>query len=89
MRLIKSLFLALLIAVPASAQMGQPVSWKGQAVQVEGNTYELRMTGTVSGGWHIYDLTDYGSSGPNGTIFTVEAGDKVKLVGEPYLIRGS
>ena len=85
MRLIKSLVLALLIAVPASAQMGQPVSWKGQAVQVEGNTYELRMTGTVSGGWHIYDLTDYGSSGPNGTIFTVKAGDKVKLVGEPYI----
>ena len=76
--------LILLLAVPAFAQQ-QPVSWKAEAVRVEGNTYEIRATGTMSGTWHIYDLTDYGSSGPNGTVFTVEAGDKVKLVGDPYI----
>ena len=84
MRSIKLLILTLLLAVPAFAQQ-QPVSWKAEAVQVEGNTYEIRATGTIAGNWHIYDLTDYGSSGPNGTIFTVDAGDKVKLLGDPYI----
>ncbi|MBQ6957295.1 MAG: thioredoxin family protein [Bacteroidales bacterium] len=84
MRYFKLLLLTLLLAVPAFAQM-QPVSWKAEAVQVEGNTYEIRATGTIMGNWHIYDLTDYGSSGPNGTLFTVEAGDKVKLIGDPYI----
>ena len=84
MRSFRLLILPLLLAVPAFAQQ-QPVSWKAEAVQVEGNTYEIRATGTISGAWHIYDLTDYGMSGPNGTIFTVDAGDKVKLLGDPYI----
>ena len=84
MKSFRLLLLTLLLAVPAFAQR-QPVSWKADAVQVEGNTYEIRATGTIIGNWHIYDLTDYGSSGPNGTIFTVEAGDKVKLVGDAYI----
>ncbi|MBQ3743275.1 MAG: thioredoxin family protein [Bacteroidales bacterium] len=84
MRSFRLLILTLLLAVPALAQQ-QPVSWKAEAVQVEGNTYEIRATGTIAGNWHIYDLTDYGSSGPNGTIFTVDAGDKVKLIGDPYI----
>ena len=84
MRSFRLLILTLLLAVPAFAQQ-QPVSWKAEAVQVEGNTYEIRATGTIAGNWHIYDLTDYGSSGPNGTIFTVDAGDKVKLLGDPYI----
>ena len=84
MRSFKLLILTLLLAVPAFAQQ-QPVSWKAEAVQVEGNTYEIRATGTILGNWHIYDLTDYGSSGPNGTIFTVEDGGKVKLLGDPYI----
>ena len=84
MRSFKLLILSLLLAVPAFAQQ-QPVSWKAEAVQVEGNTYEIRATGTILGNWHIYDLTDYGSSGPNGTIFTVDAGDKVKLIGDPFI----
>lgn len=84
MRSFRLLILTLLLAVPAFAQQ-QPVSWKAEAVQVEGNTYEIRATGSIAGNWHIYDLTDYGSSGPNGTIFTVDAGDKVKLLGDPYI----
>ena len=85
MKAFRLLLLSLLLAVPVFAQPMQPVSWKAEAVQVEGNTYEIRATGTIAGAWHIYDLTDYGSSGPNGTIFTVEDGGKVKLVGDPYI----
>jgi len=85
MRYFRLLLLSLLLALPVFAQPMQPVSWKAEAVQVEGNTYEIRATGTIAGAWHIYDLTDYGSSGPNGTIFTVEDGGKVKLVGDPYI----
>ena len=85
MKAFRLLLLSLLLALPVFAQPMQPVSWKAEAVQVEGNTYEIRATGTIAGAWHIYDLTDYGSSGPNGTIFTVDAGDKVKLIGDPYI----
>ena len=85
MKAFRLLLLSLLLALPVFAQPMQPVSWKAEAVQVEGNTYEIRATGTIAGAWHIYDLTDYGSSGPNGTIFTVEDGGKVKLVGDPYI----
>ena len=84
MRYFRLLLLSLLLAVPAMAQM-QPVSWKAEAVRVEGNIYEIRATGTIAGDWHIYDLTDYGSSGPNGTIFTVEDGGKLRLIGDPYI----
>jgi len=85
MKSVKLIVLFLLVALPAFAQR-QPVSWKAEAVKGEGNRCEIRVTGTIEGDWHIYDLTDYGSSGPNGTLLTVEAGDKVALSGEPYLV---
>ena len=85
MRYLKLLILALLLSAPAFGQMHQPVAWKAEAVQLEDNTWEIRATGTITGDWHIYDLTDYGSSGPNGTIFTIEDSGKVTLVGEPYI----
>ncbi len=85
MKYFRLLLLSLLLAIPAFGQMNQPVTWKAEAVQVEGNVYEIRLTGAITGNWHIYDLTDYGSSGPNGTVFTVEDGGKVELVGDPYI----
>ena len=85
MKSLRLLILSLLVAVPAFGQISQPVSWKAEAVRLEGNTYEIRAVGTIAGDWHIYDLTDYGDSGPNGTILTVEAGNKVALVGDPYI----
>ena len=85
MKSFKLLFLSLLVAVPSFAQVVQPVTWKAEAVQVEGNTYEIRATGTLEGAWHIYDLTDYGSNGPNGTVMSVEEDGKVRRVGDPYI----
>ena len=85
MKYFRLLLLSLLLAIPAFGQMNQPVTWKAEAVQVEGNVYEIRLTGAITGNWHIYDLTDYGSSGPNGTVLTVEDGGKVELVGDPYI----
>ncbi len=85
MKRVKLLILTSLLAVPALAQMSQPVSWKAEAVQIDGNLYEIRATGTIAGDWHIYDLEDYGSSGPNGTVFTVSAGDNVRLEGDPFI----
>ena len=85
MKSFKLLFLGLLLAVPSFAQVLQPVTWKAEAVRVEGNVYEIRATGTLEGAWHIYDLTDYGSDGPNGTVMTIEDGGKVRLIGDPYI----
>ena len=85
MRQFRLTLLALLCTLGAFAQNVQPVSWRAEAVRLEGNTFEIRATGTITGGWHIYDLTDYGYSGPNGTIFTIDGADKVNPVGEPYI----
>ena len=50
MKYLKLLILSLSIlpAVPAFGQMSQPVSWKAEAVRLEGNTYEIRATGTMT-----------------------------------------
>ena len=73
--------------VPAFAQLISPVSWKAEAVQVEGNTYEIRATGSVMAPWHIYDIADYGDNGPNPTVISLE-GDSFTLLGEPYMVSG-
>ena len=63
----------------------QPIKWKSELVKIEENIYELQAQGTISDQkWHIYDLGPY-EGGPNPTIFTVETGDKAKLIGKPYI----
>ena len=83
MKRISYYFLTAIIAMlsfctNSAAQMSQPVQWKITAEQKADNTYEITATGTITeAGWHIYDLTDYGTKGPNGTVVTIGEGVKV------------
>ena len=74
--LILAAFLAL--AVPAGAQMRQPVKWEVSSKKVKKNVYEIQASGKIRAGWHIYDLQEY-VGGPNPTVFTV-SGEAVEPV---------
>ena len=64
-------FSALLsLALPALAQIYQPVTWTVSSRKVTENVYEIKADAKISSGWHIYDLQDY-EGGPNPTVFTV------------------
>ena len=64
-------FSALLsLALPALAQIYQPVTWTVSSKKVTQNVYEIKANAKISSGWHIYDLQDY-EGGPNPTVFTV------------------
>lgn len=85
--MVKKLFLAVLamtMAFSAFAQMENPVSWSGKANKVDGNVYEIVLTGDITGDWHIYDLGPY-EGGPIATSVTV-AGEGVKVLDKPYLL---
>ena len=75
---------ALFIGISAYAQMENPVSWSGKANKVDGNIYEIVLTGDITGDWHIYDLGPY-DGGPIATSVTV-AGEGVKALDKPYLL---
>ena len=75
--LILAAFLAL--AVPAGAQIRQPVKWEVSSKKVKKNVYEIQANGKIRAGWHIYDLQEY-VGGPNSTVFTV-SGEAVEPVG--------
>ena len=74
---------ATVLSFSAFAQFENPVSWSVKADKVEGNVYEIVLTGEITGEWHIYDLGPY-NGGPIATTVTV-AGEGVKVVGEPYI----
>lgn len=74
--LILAAFLAL--AVPAGAQIRQPVKWEVSSKKVKKNVYEIQASGKIRAGWHIYDLQEY-VGGPNPTVFTV-SGEAVEPV---------
>lgn len=74
---------ALILGFTAFAQVENPVSWSGEANKVDGNLYEIVLTGEIEGDWHIYDLGPY-NGGPIATSVVV-AGNGFKVVGEPYL----
>ena len=67
------------LCAPSLAQIRQPVKWEVTSKKVKKNVYEIKATGTIRTGWHIYDLQDY-DGGPNPTVFTV-SGDAVQAEG--------
>ena len=85
MRHIAATLVALIGCIAGMAQPVQPVSWQAEAGHIEGKFYEIRLTGTINGAWHIYDLKDYGPAGPNGTVVSVE-GEGFAAVGGPYML---
>lgn len=62
----------------------QPVSWSASSQELGEGIYEVRLTASTQGNWHIYDMGPY-DGGPTPTTLKV-AGEGVELVGAPYII---
>ena len=77
---------AFMIIDAVSAQIENPVKWTYTAKKISDKMYELHMTATLQGKWHIY-AQDAGE-GPEPTAFSfaknplVKLDDKVKEVGK-------
>lgn len=92
----KRIFTLLFVLLPllsfsvANAQNGnkieQPVTWESSYEQIDGDLYEVIMTGKIiDETWHIYDMSEY-EYGPVPTVLTVTPANKyVKLEGKPYI----
>src|ERR1700759_2853626 len=68
----KKIFLAALIVSSASmvmAQSSKQVSWVYSAKKIADKTYEIHMTATIGGDFHLY-AQDAGGDGPIPTAFT-------------------
>ena len=76
----------LLFAGVANAQINNPVSWTYTAKKIADKTYELHMTATIGGNWHLY-AQDAGK-GPEPTTFVftknplISFDGKVKEIGK-------
>ena len=70
----------------AIAQIENPVKWTYTSKKIADKTYELHMTATLDGKWHIY--AQNAGEGPEPTTFSftknplVKLDDKVKEVGK-------
>ena len=70
----------------AFAQIENPVKWTYTSKKIADKTYELHMTATLDGKWHIY--AQNAGEGPEPTTFSftknplVKLDDKVKEVGK-------
>ena len=84
-KIVLGLFL-MMFAVAVNAQINNPVKWTYTAKKIADKTYELHLTATIEGNWHIY-AQDAGE-GPEPTVinFTVNPlitfDGKVKEVGK-------
>ena len=60
---------ALLIATATMAQSSKQVNWSYSAKKIADKTYEVHMTATIGGDYHLY-AQDAGGDGPIPTSFT-------------------
>jgi hypothetical protein len=78
--------LALLFATSVFGQSNKQVQWNFTSKKVSDNTYEIHMTATVNGDWHLYSQ-NVGVDGPVPTSFNFNKNpllvldNKVKEVG--------
>ena len=72
--------LLILLAGYANAQINNPVKWTYTAKKIADKTYELHMTATIDGNWHLY-AQDAGE-GPEPTTFTFTANPLIKFDGK-------
>lgn len=81
----KSLLLAFVISMTsllAVAQSSNEVKWTYSAKKVADKTYEVHMTATVNGDWHIY-AQNVGVDGPIPTTFTFTKNPLLTIDGKP------
>ena len=85
MKLIKNLFLTLMLAfvsVAVVAQPVEPVFWK-TSVEAQGDgLYKITFKASIEQGWPLYDMGPYEIGGPMATAFTFEPASDYSLEGE-------
>ena len=85
MKLIKNLFLTLMLAfvsVAVVAQPVEPVFWKTSVEEQGEGTYKITFKASIEQGWHLYDMGPYEIGGPMATAFTFEPASDYSLEGE-------
>lgn len=86
MKTISLIIISFFMAGAAFAQIENPVKWTYTSKKIADKTYELHMTATLDGKWHIY--AQNAGEGPEPTAFSfsknplVKLDDKVKEVGK-------
>lgn len=73
---------ALLTGALAMAQSSKEVSWAYSAKKIADKTYEIHMTATIDGNYHLY-AQDAGGEGPIPTAFTFTKSPLLDLDGQP------
>ena len=76
-------FLTLLlafVALPAWAQMQNPVKFTVNCKRVSATEVDIVFSGTISAGWHVYS-TGLGDGGPTSATFGVDKIEGAELVG--------
>ena len=80
----KLFFLSLMLSVTslfAMAQSSKEVKWSFSAKKIADKTYEVHLTATVNGDWHIY-AQEVGVDGPIPTTFTFTKNPLLTLDGK-------
>ena len=80
----KKIFLAVIILFFVNiltAQSSKEVSWTYSAKKIADKTYEVHMTATISGDYHLY-AQDAGGEGPIPTAFTFSKNPVLSLNGK-------
>ncbi len=71
----------LLFAGFVHAQINNPVTWSYTSKKIADKTYELHLTATIDGNWHLY-AQDAGE-GPEPTSFAFTANPLISFDGKP------
>lgn len=70
----------LMFTTMVSAQINNPVIWSYSAKKIGDKTYEIHMTATITGNWHLY-AQDAGE-GPEPTTFSFTKNPLISFVGD-------
>ncbi len=73
-------FFSMMFVVALHAQISNPVKWTYTAKKIADKTYELHITATIDGNWHLY-AQDAGI-GPEPTVVNFTANPLITLYGK-------
>src|SRR5580704_7585223 len=73
--------LSILLIGPVMAQSNKQVNWAWSAKKIGDRTYEVHMTATIGGDFHLY-AQDAGGDGPIPTAFTFSKSPVLSLDGK-------
>ncbi|MFM9908762.1 MAG: protein-disulfide reductase DsbD domain-containing protein [Chitinophagaceae bacterium] len=82
MKYLFTLLSVLAVTIFASAQSSKQVKWVFTAKKIADKTFEVNMTATINGNWHMY-AQNVGVEGPLPTTFTFTKNPLTVIDGKP------